>query len=191
MSKKEKNKYLNNPTGLKALLITLEFEIKLKKAFCVRINNDKENSEIFYEIGSSIKDITILKVTGTASKFSVDEQKKKVLETMKEIAQEGVKKYGSEESFLKAIKENTKTDLSDNKNEEKLNEISDYVNKEQEIMEERIQEDEKKLGNLTTSEKLDKIETDLSRIETLQEKLNQLQALETDSKNILSRNEHF
>lgn len=62
---------------------------------------------------------------------------------MKEIAQEGVKKYGSEESFLKAIKENTKTDLSDNKNEEKLNEISDYVNKEQEIMEERIQEDEK------------------------------------------------
>lgn len=85
MSEIEKAEYLKKPTGLNALIVPLivplKTEIRLSKATSIKINDGNEHSEIYYEMGESLDDITILKVSGSASRLTVEEQKKKVVES--------------------------------------------------------------------------------------------------------------
>lgn len=85
MSEIEKTEYLKNPTGLNALIVPLKSETRLSKAASIKINEGNEHSEIYYEMGESLDDITILKVSGPASRLTVEEQKKKVIDVWKKV----------------------------------------------------------------------------------------------------------
>lgn len=122
MSEIEKAEYLKNPTGLNALIVPLKTEIRLSKAASIEINDGNEHSEIYYEMGESLDDITILKVSGSASKLAVEEQKKKVVEAWETFLQAGMKKYGNAETFVNTLKSNKSINLSDSKEDDKKNE---------------------------------------------------------------------
>lgn len=116
MTESEKAEYLKNPTGLNALVVPLKSEIRLSKAISIKINDGNEHSEIYYEMGESLDDITILKVSGSASRLTVEEQKKRVVEAWD---QAGIRKYGSTEALIDNLKSNTSIDLSDSKEDRK------------------------------------------------------------------------
>ena len=59
------------------MIVPLKSEIRLLKATMSKIKDGNEYSEIYYENGESLGDITILKVNGPASRLSIEEQKKK------------------------------------------------------------------------------------------------------------------
>ena len=119
MSEIEKQEYQKKPTGLNALLIPLKDEIRISKAASIKIETDTEKSEIFYEMDDSLENITILKVNGDASRLTVDEQKKKVIEAWKNIVSAGMEKYGDKESFANALRNNTNLDLSHSSDDKK------------------------------------------------------------------------
>lgn len=119
MSEIEKTEYLKNPTGLNALIVPLKTEIRLSKATSIKLNDGNEHSEIYYEMGESLDDITILKVSGSASRLTVEEQKKKVIEAWKTVVEAGMKKYGDAETLVNTLKSNTSIDLSDSKEDKK------------------------------------------------------------------------
>lgn len=119
MSEIEKQEYQKKPTELNALLIPLKTEIRMSKADSIKIETDTEKSEIFYEWDDSFENITILKVNGSASRLTVDEQKKKVVEAWKNIVSAGMVKYGDKESFANALRNNTNLDLSDSSDDKK------------------------------------------------------------------------
>lgn len=122
MSEIEKAEYLKKPTGLNALIVPLKTEIRLSKATLIKINDGNEHSEIYYEMGESLDDITILKVSGSVSRLTVEEQKKKVVESWETIVQAGMKKYGDAETLVNTLKSNTSIDLSDSKEDDKKGE---------------------------------------------------------------------
>lgn len=122
MSEIEKAEYLKNPTGLNALIVPLKTEIRLSKATTIVINDDNEHSEIYYEMGESLNDITILKVSGSVSNLTVEEQKKKVIEAWKTVVKEGKKKYGNTETFINTLKSNKSINLDDSKEDDKKDE---------------------------------------------------------------------
>lgn len=131
MSEIEKTEYSKNPTGLNAFVVPLKLEKRLSEAMLIKINDDNGHSEVYYEMGESLDDITILKVSGPISRLTVEEQKKKIAEAIKTVIQEGIKKYGDAETLANAIidsaKSNTGIDLRDNKeakDEETISSIS-------------------------------------------------------------------
>lgn len=119
MSEIEKQKYSKNPTYLNAFLIPLKSEIRLAKATTIEIDDGNEKSIIFYEIGDSFDDIIILKVNGDASRLTVDEQKKKVIDTWKKIFSAGIEKYGDEEIFMNELSNSTNLDLRHSRDDKK------------------------------------------------------------------------
>ena len=114
MSEIEKQEYLKKPTGLNAILVPFKLEARIAKADSVKIENDNEKSEIFYEIGDSLDDITILKVAGDASRLTEDEQKKKVIEVIKSSLSEEMEEYDDVENSTNTIKYSDDLDLKDN-----------------------------------------------------------------------------
>lgn len=125
MSEIEKQEYLKKPTGLNAILVPFKLEVRIAKADSVKIENDNEKSEIFYEIGDSLDDITILKVAGDAYRLTEAEQKKKVIEAIgaiKNFLSEETEKNNDVENDTNTIKDNTNLDLKDNSDdkEEKI-----------------------------------------------------------------------
>ena len=127
MTESEKAEYLKNPTGLNALVVPLKSEIRLSKAISIKINDGNEHSEIYYEMGESLDDITILKVSGSASRLTVEEQKKRVVEAWD---QAGIRKYGSTETLIDNLKSNTSIDLSDSKEDRKDEETISPISQE-------------------------------------------------------------
>lgn len=127
MTESEKAEYLKNPTGLNTLVVPLKSEIRLSKAISIKINDGNEHSEIYYEMGESLDDITILKVSGSASRLTVEEQKKRVVEAWD---QAGIRKYGSTEALIDNLKSNTSIDLSDSKEDRKDEETISPISQE-------------------------------------------------------------
>ena len=127
MSEIEKTEYLKNPTGLNALVVPLKSEIRLSKAISIKINDGNERSEIYYEMGESLDDITILKVSGSASRLTVEEQKKKVVEAWKNVVQAGMKKYGDAKTLIDTLKSSTSIDLSNSKEDKKDEETTSPI----------------------------------------------------------------
>lgn len=122
MSEIEKQEYLKKPTGLNAILVPFKLEARIAKADSVKIENDNEKSEIFYEIGDSLDDITILKVAGDAYRLTEAEQKKKVIEAIKSSLSEETEEYDDVENATNTIKDNDDLELKDidNKEEQKV-----------------------------------------------------------------------
>lgn len=116
MSEIEKQEYLRKPTGLNALLIPLKTEIRLAKATSIEINNKNENSKITFEIGKSFDDITILKVTGDASKLTLEEQKKKIISVYRKIDQDEIEieADSEKENFINKLNTNINSNSNDN-----------------------------------------------------------------------------
>ena len=81
----EYEEYKKNPTGLNAIVVPLRFKDRISKAQSLKIINGFEKSEIFYEIGRSSDDIIILKVEGKAKLLTIDQQKQKIKEYLKDI----------------------------------------------------------------------------------------------------------
>jgi len=122
MSEIEKQEYLKKPTGLNAILVPFKLEVRIAKADSVKIENDNEKSEIFYEIGDSLDDITILKVAGDAYRLTEAEQKKKVIEAIKSSLLAETEEYDDVENATNTIKDNDDLELkdTDNKEEQKV-----------------------------------------------------------------------
>ena len=122
MSEIEKQEYQKRPTGLNAILVPFKLEVRIAKADSVKIENDNEKSEIFYEIGDSLDDITILKVAGDAYRLTEAEQKKKVIETIKSSLLAETEEYDDVENATNTIKDNDDLELknTDNKEEQKV-----------------------------------------------------------------------
>ena len=108
----EKTEYSKNPTGLNALIVPLKSQIRLSKASSIEINDGNEHSEIYYELGETLDDITILKVSGLASRLPVEEQKKIIFEGLKIAVYEGMEKHVDVETLVDSLKN---IDLSDSK----------------------------------------------------------------------------
>lgn len=106
MSEMEKSEYLKNPTRLNAFIVPLKSEIRLATASSIKI----ENSEIYFKMGKSFEDITILKVIGSANRLSIEEQKKKVTETLYKASNE---LQSDDEEILNEKLNNINKDLSD------------------------------------------------------------------------------
>lgn len=121
MSEIEKQEYLKKPTGLNAILVPFKLEVRIAKADSVKIENDNEKSEIFYEIGDSLDDITILKVAGDAYRLTEAEQKKKVIEAIKSSLSEETEEYDDVENATNTIKDNDDLELKDTDNKEEQN----------------------------------------------------------------------
>lgn len=121
MSEIEKQEYLKKPTGLNAILVPFKLEVRIAKADSVKIENDNEKSEIFYEIGDSLDDITILKVAGDAYRLTEAEQKKKVIEAIKSSLSEETEEYDDVENATNTIKDNDYLELKDTDNKEEQN----------------------------------------------------------------------
>ena len=102
MSDYEKREYAKKPTGLNAFLVPLKLEFKLSD-FClmVEVNSENGKSQIFCERQEKSGDIIILKVTGEASKWTVDKQKQAVLDTLHKTARDFNKKYDNNNNALK------------------------------------------------------------------------------------------
>lgn len=122
MSEIEKQEYQKRPTGLNAILVPFKLEVRIAKADSVKIENDNEKSEIFYEIGDSLDDITILKVAGDAYRLTEAEQKKKVIEAIKSSLLAEMEEYDDVENATNTIKDNDDLELknTDNKEEQKV-----------------------------------------------------------------------
>ena len=109
----------------------------MAKAASIKINDGNEHSEIYYEMGESLDDITILKVSGLASRLTVEEQKKKVIEAWKTVIQAGMEKYGDAETLIDTLKSSTSIDVSDSKDDKKDKETTSPIPHELSISEQK------------------------------------------------------
>lgn len=103
MSETEKTEYLKNPTGLNAVIILLKSEARLSQAMVCEMNDDNGYGKIYYKIDESSDDITILKAIGSASRLTVEEQKKVVMEEWEKFFEEVRQK--AMPIFLKQLKD--------------------------------------------------------------------------------------
>ena len=117
MSEMERREYLKNPTTLNALAILSKS--RLSTQMILKIKEGNECGEIYYKVGKSLDDITIIRATGSASRLTIEEQKKKVIDIWRTIVQEGIEEYGDIETLADALVNNTTTDFNDVKEDKK------------------------------------------------------------------------
>lgn len=132
MTEIEKIEYQKNPTGLNALIIPLKMKMRISKASSIKLDDDYEKSEIIYEADDSFCNITILKVNGSASRLSVDEQKKRIIEAYKNIVSPDIEKIDDNVLDLSySVDEEKKECLNDTKEvlEKLKNELIDEQQK--------------------------------------------------------------
>ncbi len=106
MTDEEKKEYLKEPTGFNAIKIQIKSERKLKGVQTLEIEKKNEKGKIIYKFNDTYDDVTVLKATGTLSRLTEEEQKKRVMDSWKEFVTSGVEQYGGEEEFIKALKSN-------------------------------------------------------------------------------------
>ena len=167
MSEIEKQEYLKKPTGLNALLVPLKNEVKVSRALSIEYDEGNEKSKIYFEMGKNFDDIIILKVTGPASKLTIEEQKEKVNEIHKKLAEGIIRKFGDKDSFLTAMKNNENIELNLDSELDDKNEVIDssvqnsnvseqkemLQNLKNEILEERQKIQESNVENAPTLSK--------------------------------------
>lgn len=137
MSEIEKTEYLKKPTRLNALIIHTKAETRLLNAKTIQIKDGNDYSEFYYEMGESLDDITILKVSGSASRLTVEEQKKMIIEALKPVAQSETEKQEDEEPLNDTLKNSTSIDLNDSKEEKKEEETTSSTPQELSLSEQK------------------------------------------------------
>lgn len=149
MSEEEKEKFQKFPTGLHAFILMIKNTIKLSKLNKIEIIDKAGISEIYFDILDD-NDIEIVKVYGPLSKATKETQKEKAMQTLYGVALAGLKEYGTDEEFIKAINENGSKELS--LELEKLKKIEEQKTELEQLKEELLNQTEK-------SEEIDKPKT--------------------------------
>ena len=90
MTDEEKKEYLKEPTGLNAIKIQIKSESKKKDVHTLVIKKKNEKGNIFYKFNDTYDDVTVLKATGTLSRLTEEEQKKRVMDSWKNFVKSGV-----------------------------------------------------------------------------------------------------
>lgn len=114
MSKVEQEEYSKKPTLFNALFIPFIVKKRLLDSELVVVMIENKPGEIYYEVGDESDDITILASYGSASKLTVDEQRKAIIEKSKD--KNGVKDKLEEnvrKSNAKALKDDINQCLND------------------------------------------------------------------------------
>lgn len=84
MSKVEQEEYSKKPTLFNALFIPFIVKKRLLDSELVVVMIENKPGEIYYEVGDESDDITILASYGSASKLTVDEQRRTIIEKSKD-----------------------------------------------------------------------------------------------------------
>ena len=90
MTDEEKKEYLKEPTGLNAIKIQIKSESKKKDVKTLSVKKKNEKGKIFYKFNDTYDDVTVLKATGTLSRLTLEEQKKRVMDSWKNFVKSGV-----------------------------------------------------------------------------------------------------
>ena len=117
MTDEEKKEYLKEPTGFNAIKIQIKSERKLKGVQTLEIEKKNEKGKIIYKFNDTYDDVTVLKATGTLSRLTLEEQKKRVMDSWREFVNSGVEQYGGKEEFIEALHNNSSLHIE--KKEEK------------------------------------------------------------------------
>ena len=75
-------------------------------------------------MGESFDDITILKASGSASRLTIEEQKKKVVEAWNTVVKAGIEEHGDKENFMNALNNNHNLKLSSSSDIKKEEDIA-------------------------------------------------------------------
>ena len=105
MSPLEKEIYDKHPNVLSALFLNTKVAIRLNKANVIEIRTDKENGDIYYEVGNDFSDIRILKATGDMKKLSNNAQIEKVKSTIYNLVEDCVLKFMKEIGYTNETKD--------------------------------------------------------------------------------------
>jgi len=124
MNDLEKMIYQKNPTGLNAMLIELKAEMKLERSEFIEYFIDEGTGRIYYERGSDINNLTVLKATGPAETLSKDKQKEIIINEINNVLRSSVK-FDDFEKFEENIRLND--DLVEN------NPLSELIVKKEEL----------------------------------------------------------
>ena len=130
MTDEEKKEYLKEPTGFNAIKIQIKLERKLKGVQTLEIEKKNEKGKIIYKFNDTYDDVTVLKATGTLSRLTLEEQKKRVMDSWKEFVTSGVEQYGGEEEFIKALHNNSSLHI-EKKEEKKCSSLTELDISEQ------------------------------------------------------------
>lgn len=130
MTDEEKKQYLKDPTGLNAIKIQIKSERKIKDIHTLEIKKKNEKGEIIYRFNDTYDDVTVLKATGTLSRLTLEEQKKRVMDSWREFVNSGVEQYGGKEEFIEALHNNSSLHI-EKKEEKKCSSLTELDISEQ------------------------------------------------------------
>ena len=130
MTDEEKKEYLKEPTGLNAIKIQIKSERKLKGVQTLEIEKKNEKGKIIYKFNDTYDDVTVLKATGTLSRLTLEEQKKRVMDSWREFVNSGVEQYGGKEEFIEALHNNSSLHI-EKKEEKKCSSLTELDISEQ------------------------------------------------------------
>ena len=130
MTDEEKKQYLKDPTGLNAIKIQIKSERKIKDIHTLEIKKKNEKGKIIYRFNDTYDDVTVLKATGTLSRLTLEEQKKRVMDSWREFVNSGVEQYGGKEEFIEALHNNSSLHI-EKKEEKKCSSLTELDISEQ------------------------------------------------------------
>ena len=129
MTDEEKKEYLKEPTGFNAIKIQIKSERKLKGVQTLEIEKKNEKGKIIYKFNDTY-DVTVLKATGTLSRLTLEEQKKRVMDSWREFVNSGLEQYGGKEEFIEALHNNSSLHI-EKKEEKKCSSLTELDISEQ------------------------------------------------------------
>lgn len=151
MTEYEKEEYQQKPTGLNAIIIPLKTEIRLAHADSIKIKDEFGESEILYEIDENLEDMTILKVTGPASRLTVNEQKNKVYNAWRKLFSTEIEKTFFQsfitDDFMDSLPKDFLDELVNSKEDSSQN-LVDKKEEQSTIKESFVSKKKRKLENL-------------------------------------------
>lgn len=105
MDDREKEEYSKHPNGLNAMLVATKTAYKLARSSKVSIQTGLYRGDIYYTATEDLEDINIVKVTGSLSRLSEEEQKNKVREVLMAYAESVMKEFFRAADFEELLKE--------------------------------------------------------------------------------------
>ena len=85
---------------------------------------------VFILFNDTYDDVTVLKATGTLSRLTLEEQKKRVMNSWREFVNSGVEQYGGKEEFIEALHNNSSLHI-EKKEEKKCSSLTELDISEQ------------------------------------------------------------
>jgi len=105
MDEREKKEYAKHPNGLNAMLVATKTAYKLARSSKVSIQTGLYRGDIYYTATDDLEEINIIKVTGSLSRLTEEEQKDKVREVLFSYAESVMKEFFSTTDFEELVNE--------------------------------------------------------------------------------------